>query len=212
METLERVKSLLRNHELMMIYIGGSHLYGIADEDSDFDINVIVKNNIGYHHTFIDNVDYFIYSIEDLKKLLVFSESSQHYSKAHMDIFLNVQEAITYLNPEYTNEFQFLYDFKLEDHFKTYINEFVKYYFYIMKNSRVQFSKRLYHIHRVKAQVENYVNNGLITYDLSEEQKIRVLNFKKNYETLGFRYYPELEKDMDYLIEYLKDGDNDGVG
>ncbi len=207
MEVIERAKSLLKNHDLMMIYIGGSHLYGIADEESDYDINVIVKNKIGFHHTNMDNVDYFIYSIDELEELLNFSKSAQLYSKAHMDIFLNIQSSISYLNPEYADQFEFLYEFKLEEHFNEYIKQFVEYYYYIMRNSRVQFSKRLYHIHRIKAQVENFLSKGIITYDLSDEQKYKVMNFKKNFNSLRSDYYPELEKDMDYLIEYTKAGD-----
>lgn len=197
---MEFIKELFPNNKILLLYRAGSFAYGVADEESDKDYIVVLKDFRGVLHIprDEDKSEYFIFGKEEwISKmelddslspfLTIFPDEVLADSVIHVDAsFASTYES--FRNRDFTFVFQ-KYLAKVIAYFETYLNDNI-------------LTKNLWHLYRIEEQVAKFASgNNVWTLELSDETKERIHVYKANFQTQNINYLNELKGIITYLKE-----------
>lgn len=196
-------KGLLKDKEIMFMYLGGSIAFGIYEKEySDIDVNVFVNGLKGFIHTEMDGIDYFIYGDDKFLSRQDMSSDLSLYNKIFIDDALSLDDTLIYLNPVFESEFNSFKNIRLEDRLKSFLEMNVQYYEYHL-NQYHKPSKKMYHLFRWRGIIENYKLTGKLTLDIAEPWKAKMFSYKHDWNTeTGVRLHTELKEIIEYIKKY----------
>lgn len=199
---MEFIKKSFPLSKILLVYQMGSKAYGVANENSDNDITVVLDNYSGMDHAvdFETKNEYYIYSKELwIKKMeldsslatlfLIFPDEVIGNDPLYVDEeFLSVYES--YQEREFSTIFK-AYLEKVIAHFETYLIDNIQ-------------TKIMWHLYRIEEQVLRYMSTGEWTLELSPETLEKIQVYKTNYRNQNEQTLGELKN----IIEYLKEAQN----
>lgn len=193
--TNEELKIILENlfagHELMFAYYCGSITYHTSLRNSDIDITAVFFDLKGIIHTSINGVDIFAYGIADFMKRQAMDLSITNYNLIHADDILGAKEQLIYLNPVHEDIFNELTETEFKEKLAAYLDVFIEYYNQLLNNDNI-LVKRSYHILRMKAILDNYLETGKYELGLSDVWLEKIKDLKQNWNR---------DKQDEYLLE-----------
>lgn len=196
------INNMYPDKEIMFMYLCGAHVYGAEDEKSDYDISVMLKDYFGYMHMEVENVDFFVYGEDYYLEKQRLSPHVPLYNRAHMDEVIGIDDRLIYLNPSYKAEYE---RYKSVDFYKIlpkFLDAFVEFH-EIRYQVTDDPAKRLYHILRMRGQLDNYDETGIFSLDCKEPWKSYYMNYKKNWQTsVGLAYKHLIKEQLDYIKAY----------
>lgn len=198
----ERLKNIVINmfpeHEVMFMYYCGSIAYNTVSSNSDIDITVVLHGFKGLIHTSIEGIDIFGYGYHDFLKRQEMDADIPLYNRLHADDIINAREHTIFINPLFTSEFEALVDTEFSYHLDKFLDTFIEYYDQIINKDNM-LVKRVYHILRIRAILDNYIRSGKYTLTLSEDWIKRINELKTNWDKTS---------DTSYLVtlkQYLQE-------
>lgn len=194
------MSELLDNYKILASYNCGSSIYGLEEDQSDKDITLIVEGtNIGDIKK-EDGIDYFIFSIDYLKKIIAFDKTAFDCFKIWIDNLTVVKENLVSLDENFKEEFYKIIDVNWDSLFKQWLALNIG-YFKARLEDKV-FDKSLYHIYRLHSVVERYINSGVFLSTFKEEDLKLAENYKKN-PSDRHKHYDSLIKIIEFLEEQI---------
>ncbi len=198
-DLFEIVKGILPNSEILLIYYSGSKAYGLDSEDSDLDVTVVLDNFNGILQLNTGLYDLFVYSKENYIKRQNFDKSIISYYKQAADDVLLAKDNLVYINPSFESEFDKLLAFDDKELIVNHVTA-------VLDFCRIRYSikpdcKSLYHLFRVRGMVEHYQETGKYEYNISNEWKNKMINYKINQE-----HKDEINGMLNYLSELISNG------
>ncbi len=206
---IERLKGLFAYNELMFAYYCGSRAYGTTDKDSDVDIVAVFSDLNGITHAAFGEMDIFAYGIDSFIQRQSISDELPLYNLIHADDFIKAKENLIYLNPAYKTDFNKLTAIGFEKVLPEYLDAFLEYYDLLI-NKQVSKVKRLYHVYRVKAIIDNFKKTKKYDVKISKAIVDKIADYKKNWETISDDVLIEFSKELAEIKEFrenLKVGD-----
>lgn len=200
---LTYAKGLLKDKDIMFMYLGGSIAFGIYEEVySDVDVNVFVNGLKGFIHTEMDGIDFFIYGDDKYLSRQTLKSDLPLYNKIFIDDALSLDETLLYLNPVYEGEYKQFKAVELKDRFKEYLDNFYQYHsFYFTQSAKP--TKKMYHVFRMRGMIENYILTGKLTLEISEPWRDKLFKYKHGWNTkVGVSLYAEIPAALDYIRNY----------
>jgi len=191
--------------KIMFLYYGGSIAYGTyQNADSDIDVNLVIDGFKGFMHTTIGDIDFFIYGKEYAIKKQNLDNDMPLYFITYIDEVLAIDKTLIYLNPEYKKEFDQYCDIKLEYRIDKYLDVFISYYQHCIDARPNEPTKRLYHVLRLRAIIENFISTGVYSLELTERWRTLIFAYKKNWDNeKGYLIYKnQILKSMEFLKNY----------
>ncbi|MBU1094537.1 MAG: hypothetical protein KKH01_08750 [Firmicutes bacterium] len=181
----ERLKTIVVNmfpeHEVMFIYFCGSIAYHTTSSNSDVDITVVLSGFKGLIHTSLEGIDIFGYGYEDFCKRQEMNSNIPLYNRLHADDIINAKEHLVYLNPLFENEFNELVETDFTSYLDKYLDTVIEYYDQIINKDNM-LVKRAYHILRIRAILDTYLETGDYTLILSDDWMKRIDELKTNWD------------------------------
>ncbi len=208
---VKKIVSALEKFEVMFIYLGGSIAYGtFISGVSDYDINVFVDGINGAFKIDIYGIDVFCYGKEVMIERLNPNNNLSQYKKCFIDDKLSLPDTLIYLNRKYQKEYEEYKNFNFNKVLRGFLTNFYEYFGFCFNGSS-SLGKKFYHVIRIIGQLENYLNSGEFSLDLSKFYFNQTMDFKLHYDDLDKRnYYFELiEKYLNEIYE-IKEGLKDG--
>ena len=198
----ERLKNIVINmfpeHEVMFMYYCGSIAYNTVSSNSDIDITVVLHGFKGLIHTSIEGIDIFGYGYHDFLKRQEMDADIPLYNRLHADDIINAREHTIFINPLFTSEFEALVDADFSSRLDKFLDTVIEYYDQIINRDNM-LVKRVYHILRIRAILDNYIRSGKYTLTLSEDWIKRINELKTNWDKTS---------DTSYLVtlkQYLQE-------
>ena len=198
----ERLKNIVINmfpeHEVMFMYYCGSIAYNTVSSNSDIDITVVLHGFKGLIHTSIEGIDIFGYGYHDFLKRQEMDPDIPLYNRLHADDIINAREHTIFINPLFTSEFEALVDADFSSRLDKFLDTVIEYYDQIINRDNM-LVKRVYHILRIRAILDNYIRSGKYTLTLSEDWIKRINELKTNWDKTS---------DTSYLVtlkQYLQE-------
>ena len=190
------MSELLDKYKVLASYNCGSSIYGLEEDSSDKDITLIVEgNDIGDIKT-IDNVDYFIFSLDYLKKIISFDSSAFDTFKIWIDNLTLIDETLISIEDNFKDEFYKTININWDDKFKEWLSLNIGYF-----KSRLEdgnFDKSLYHIYRLHSVVERYKSSGVFN-----DKDLKLADSYKKNKSERYKHLDSLTKIIQYLEEQL---------
>ncbi len=200
-----RLKTIVVNmfpeHEVMFIYYCGSIAYQTTSDNSDIDITVVLHGFRGLIHTSLEGIDIFGYGYEDFCKRQSMNTDVPLYNRLHADDIINAKDHLVYLNPLFENEFNELVDSDFANYLDKYLDTVIEYYDQIINKDNM-LVKRAYHILRIRAILDNFLNTGEYSLTLPVEWIQRIDELKMNWDKENDAIYlSTLRKYLDEIKE-----------
>lgn len=201
--TKEELKIILENffagHELMFAYYCGSITYHTSLRNSDIDITAVFFDLKGIIHTSMNGVDIFAYGIADFMKRQAMDLSIPNYNLIHADDILGAKEHLIYLNPAHEDIFNEFTETEFKEKLPVFLDVFIEYYDQLLNNDNV-LVKRFYHISRIKAILDNYLETGKYELGLSDVWIEKIKDLKRNWNRdKQDEYLSELKTHLEWI-------------
>lgn len=181
----DRLKTIVVNmfpeHEVMFMYFCGSIAYHTASENSDIDITVVLHGFKGLIHTSLEGIDIFGYGYEDYCKRQSMHPDIPLYNRLHADDIINAKEHLIYLNPLFENEFNDLVGNHFDNHLVEFLDTVIEYYDQIINKDNI-LVKRAYHILRIRAILDSFIETGNYSLMISDDWVKRIEEIKSNWD------------------------------
>ena len=163
-------------NKILAVYRTGSYLYGLSTDESDKDYIVIIDGFDGGNVIKEEGYDFFVFGRNYFEKLCNFDDKMMSYFAIWTDNTLLAKDNLEYIDNDYKDEFERLIKIDWNKHFYTWLKRVVDYFRLRLDGDQ----KSLYHLFRIKCQVDNFLKNGKFEYCFDEESKLRALEFKMN--------------------------------
>ena len=160
------------------MYYSGSINYSLNDEESDYDVTIVVDGFKGSIRLNFANIDLLVYGSDSHLNRFKNVEDVPLYQIVKMDDLLSLDSNLIYINPLFKDKFLEYRSFNFD--LKTYLSGFIKFQD-IRRLNYDKPDKSMYHILRVRGMLENYVMSGIYEMKVAEPWKTYMLDFKKNY-------------------------------
>lgn len=206
----ERLKTIVINmfpdHEVMFMYYCGSIAYNTVSDNSDVDITVVLFGFKGLIHTSLEGIDIFAYGYEDFCKRQAMDVDIPLYNRLHADDILNSKEHLIYVNPLYEKNYIDLVNADFSASLDKYLDTVIEYYDQIINKDHI-LVKRVYHILRIRAILDNYIKTGKYTLTLSAEWIKRIDELKENWDKTEDTEYLVILKQYLDEIRQIRNGE-----
>lgn len=203
-KVIETVISMFPGKPIMFIYLCGAHVYGAEDENSDYDISVMLKDFYGYMHMETGEMDFFVYGEDYFLEKQRLSPHVPLYNRAHMDEVIGIDSRLIYLNPVYKSEYESYKNVDFNAILPDFLRAFVEFH-EIRKTASNDPAKRLYHILRIRGQLDSYDETGVFSLNCKNPWRGYYLNYKKNWHTaVGEAYKFLIDEQLEYIKAYSK--------
>lgn len=206
------VINALPNYKVMFIYLGGSICYGtFFPNKSDRDINVFVDGFSGALKVELYGSDAFIYGKDVYTERLNPSNRFSSYKKCFMDDYLSLPDTLIYLNKDYQKEYEAYANFKMNNEIlHGFLSNFIDYFGFCFSGSSV-LTKKLYHIIRMKGQIEKYRETAVFSLEIDKKYYDEEIDYKTNFGDKSRQdyFFNLLETYLNDIIKFkegLKDG------
>lgn len=198
------IKNMYPDKEIMFMYLCGAHVYGAEDEDSDYDVSVMLKGFFGYMHMEVENVDFFVYGEDYYLEKQRLNPHVPLYNRAHMDEVIDIDSRLIYLNPSYEREYNCYKAVDFNNILPDFLKAFIEFH-EIRYQVTDEPAKRLYHVLRIRGQLDNYDETGIFTLECKEPWKSYYMNYKRNWQSsVGVAYRHLIKEQLDYIKVYLE--------
>lgn len=218
LKTIDKAKiakdviNALPNYKVMFIYLGGSISYGtFFPYKSDRDINVFVDGFNGAFKVELYGSDAFIYGKDVYMERFNPKNRFSSYKKCFIDDYLSLPDTLIYLNKDYQKEYEAYANFKMNNEvLHGFLNNFVDYFGFCFTGSSV-LTKKLYHIIRMKGQIEKYKETAVFSLEIDKKYYDEEIEYKTNFSDKSRQYYffNLLETYLNDIVKFkekLKDG------
>ncbi len=201
---IQMIKSMFPDKEIMFMYLCGSRAYGTEDEDSDYDIAVVLNQFSGYLQLKVEKADFFVYGSDYYLEKQRLSPFVPLYNRAHMDEVIGIDERLIYINDKYKDEYEMYKDVDFKKLLPVFLDAFVE--FHEIRYKAIQKpAKMLYHLLRMRGQLENYEATGTFSLECAEPWKSYYLNYKQNWKNaVGEAYRSLIDEQFDYIKAYAR--------
>lgn len=133
------------------------------------------------------------------------------YKKCFMDDYLSLPDTLIYLYKNYQKEYEEYANFKMNNEvLYGFLNNFIDYFGFCFGGSSV-LTKKLYHIIRMKGQIEKYKETAVFSLDIDKKYYDEEIDFKTNFndKSRSTYFFNLLEAYLNDIIKFkegLKDG------
>lgn len=192
---MKKLEKILKT-KILAAYYGGSKGYGFANEKSDEDIIVVTEgtNQLAIIHEGIK--EYIILGKEYFNGVNELSDEVSDYVAVHADVILGARnkENVIYLDPDYVSEFNLLVNEPwTKEKIRKFLLRFVQFFaLFIEPKTNI---KKNYHIFRVKAMIDHYIQTGVFGLNYDEPMRSEIVRYKN--------HYSEINNASNRLIELL---------
>lgn len=187
----------LISNKILAIYRCGSYIYGLETDKSDEDYIVIIDGFDACNVIKEEGYDFFILGKSYFERLCNFDEKTLSYFAIWMDNTLLAKKNLVYIDENYKDEFELTINIDWNKHFKSWLKRVVDYFRLRLDGDH----KPLYHLFRIKSQVDYYLKNGKFEYHFPEEDKFKAIEFKNSPN----KNLPEVLEIFSYLESLLED-------
>ena len=187
----------LISNKILAIYRCGSYVYGLETDKSDEDYIVIIDGFDACNVIKDEGYDFFIIGKSYFERLCNFDEKTMSYFAIWMDNTLLAKQNLVYIDEDYKDEFELVINIDWNKHFKSWLKRVVDYFRLRLDGDH----KPLYHLFRIKSQVDYYLKNGKFEYHFPEEDKLKAIEFKSSPN----KNLPEVLEIFSYLESLLED-------
>ena len=195
------IEAVFPGTEILLLYYCGSIAYGLDDEHSDKDVNVILGNFKGLIHITLAEYDVFAYSVETFIDRQNFDGDIIPYYRAAADDLLSLDKTLIYLNPKFKDTLKKLLTYDDKTLMMNHLGVELQY-----GKMRYQISPRFkshYHIFRFRGLVEHFKLTGKYTLTVEEPWNSYMIEYKQNWDNdIGASYHELLEEELKYLEQY----------
>ncbi|MDR4968616.1 MAG: nucleotidyltransferase domain-containing protein [Acholeplasmataceae bacterium] len=201
---VQMIQSMFPDKEIMFMYLCGSRAYGTEDEDSDYDIAVVLNQFSGYLQLKVEKADFFVYGSDYYLEKQRLSPFVPLYNRAHMDEIIGIDDRLIYLDDKYKEEYEMYKDVDFKKLLPIFLDAFIE--FHQIRYKAIQKpAKMLYHLLRMRGQLENYETTGKFTLECAEPWKSYYLNYKQNWKNaVGEAYRSLIDEQFDYIKAYAR--------
>ena len=193
-DLIKYVKNLFSGNEIMFIYYCGSDSYKTRQENSDTDVVVVLRDLKGVIHAATDNTDIFAYGYEDYLARQSITDTLPLYNLIHADDVITLKENVIYLDPLYEKELDNIINLDFSEVLPQFLDAVLEYYNNLVISEQVVV-KRQYHIIRVRAMLDLFIEDGKYDINITEAWMEKLMHHKNNWSKL---------KDKDGHLEVLK--------
>ena len=190
---------MMPDNKILAIYKVGSSIFGLSNDESDKDYIVIVDGFNGTNVIKEDGYDFFVLGDSYFEKLCKFEERTMSYFAIWMDNVLLAKNNLEYIDEDYKDRFEKLINIDWTVCFRKWLGRIIGYF--KIRLDDLNNSKPLYHLFRIKALVEHYLQTSKFEYYFPEKDREMALNFKKNPR----KYLKELNEVFSYLENVYKE-------
>ena len=208
---LRIIKGVFPGTEILLLYYCGSVAYGLDDENSDKNVNVVLDNFRGLIHLNLAEYDVFAYSKETFIDRQRFHEGIIPYYRAAADDLLSLDRTLIYLNPSFEETLNELLTYNHKELMLNHLT--VELQYGRMRYEISPYFKSHYHIFRFRGMIEHFKKTGIYELVVEEPWKTYMIEYKRNWDNdIGHRYKELLEEQLEYLEQYRNELINNELG
>lgn len=196
-EIIEIAKGIFNKNEIMFMYYGGSENYQTADDNSDIDVIVVIKDLEGIIQMSVEELDFFVYGINHFKKRLEMNNEIPLYNRIYVDDYLYAKNNLIYLDKRFKSEVNELLSTDIKTIIPKFIAAQIEYYTEIVLTQGLT-EKRNYHLYRLHEIIKRYVETGDYSLELSDLTQTKMMNYKTNWNE-------NLESDLESFKNIISD-------
>lgn len=191
--------------KIIAMYYGGSRGYGLANEQSDNEIMVIIEKGMDFSVYHFEDKEYFILSKEYFDRINEIDDETNDFVAVHADVILGCrnEENIIYVDDNYKDEFLALVTTPWgKAKLKKFLLRFVA--FFVLHTGLPVNVKKSYHILRVKAMLDHYILTGVFSLVYEEPMRSEIIKYKRDFETLD-----NIDSRLIELLNFIQDYANE---
>ena len=183
-------------YKILAVYQCGSTAYGLNNETSDEDYTVIVDNYCGADIIKDDGADYFVFGVSYFEKLKRF-ETKLTCFKVWIDNTVLAKANLVYIDDSFKEQFDSLIQVDWDAYFYKWLEAVVNYF-----EIRIEYpDKSLYHLIRIKREVQNFLETNELKYHVSEDDFALARAYRKNPQSA----IPSVKEAFSYLKQILEE-------
>lgn len=176
---LQYLDKLIPN-KILAIFRVGSKVYGLDNGESDEDYIVIVDKFDAANVLKQEGYDFFILGDSYFEKLCNLDKGTLSYFAVWIDEVLIAKKNLVYIDETYKKRFDLIINVDWKQHFKSWLARVVEYF--ALRIEHTNNPKPLYHLIRIKSQVEYFIQSGIFEYRFSDEDRQTALRYKNQPE------------------------------
>lgn len=196
---MEFIKELFPNNKILLLYQAGSFAYGMANEHSDKDYVVILKDFSGVLHVTNDEdkSEYFIFGKDEWIKKMELDDSLTALLTIFPDEVFG--ENVIHLDASFQATYEKYRNRDFAVVFKKYLAKVIVYFETYLIDSIL--TKNMWHLYRIEEQVLGFTAVGEWTLEIAETTKEKINVYKANFQKQSGDYLNELKSIVSYLKE-----------
>lgn len=200
---MENLKKKYPHSKVLLMFYGGSKVYGCATASSDTDIVAVLDGENGLGGFRKGNIDYLVIGKEDFIKAHELSIDVNEDIVLFADSILSTLDKnnLIYLD----DEFKETYESIINKDWVSWIPKFLKRiipYIRMYSNNSCN-CKKEYHIYRIRAMLDHLDQTGSFSLELAEPYKSKMIEYKNHYQVLPVKD-DELKDIISYFSEYAE--------
>ena len=184
--------------KILAAYRVGSKIYGLDTDSSDDDIIVIADGINGPAVVKDAGLDLFVFDDSYFEKLCNLDEKTMSYFAIWMDNTLLAKENLIYLDEEYKERFESLIGIDWGKHLYSWLKRVIDYFKIRLEEEH----KPLYHLFRIRSEVEYYLENHKFEPHISDADRELSLAFKANPK----EHFKDVREAFSYVERVYEEG------